>query len=113
MASKNGIDALSTAQRRTLLNLCCRIARADGIVADAEIARLSKLFYHLGEDVVPAEEVDLWLEDGPPEVDEPLPPEAAPTFLEHAREIVVADARISHSESQLVAELLQTYFRRT
>lgn len=112
MASKDGIDGLSTAQRRTLLNLCCRIARADGIVADAEIERLSKLFYYLGDHVIAAAEVDRWLEDGPPEVEELLPREAEATFLEHAREIVVADARISHSESQLVAELLHTYFLR-
>ena len=112
MASRDGIDALTSGQRRSLLNLCCRIARADGIVADAEIDRLSKLFYYIGDHVVDAEEVDRWLEEGPPEVDELLPKEAEATFLEQAREIVVADARISHSESQLVAEFLQTYFRR-
>lgn len=110
--SKSDIDVLSDEQRRTLLNLCCRIARADGIVADAEIDRLSKLFYHIGDHVVDAAEVDRWLEEGPPEVVELLPPEAEATFLEHAREIVLADARISHSESTLVSEILQTYFRR-
>jgi uncharacterized tellurite resistance protein B-like protein len=98
-------------QRRTLLNLWCRVARADGFVDDAELMRLSKLFYRLAEDLVSAGEVDRWLEDGPPPVSELLPAALAPMFLEHAREIMLADREIEPSESALVRELLSSYFR--
>jgi uncharacterized tellurite resistance protein B-like protein len=98
-------------QRRTLLNLWCRVARADGIVDDAEIERLSQLFYQLAEDVVTAAEVDRWLEEGPPEITELLPAQAQPLFLEHAREIMLADQEIVPMESSLVRELLKSYFR--
>jgi uncharacterized tellurite resistance protein B-like protein len=100
-------------QRRNLLNLWCRVARADGIVADAEIERLSLLFYRLAEDVVTAAEVDRWLEEGPPEITELLPAEAEPLFLEHAREIMLADQEIVPMESDLVRELLKSYFQRS
>lgn len=101
----------SEQQRRTLLNLWCRVARADGVVADAEIERLSQLFYALAEDVVTAAEVDLWLEEGPPEITELLPAEAQPIFLAHAREIMLADEEIVPLESSMVRELLRAYFR--
>lgn len=100
-------------QRRNLLNLWCRVARADGIVADAEIDRLSQLFYRLAEDVVTAAEVDRWLEEGPPELTELLPKEAEPLFLEHAREIMLADQEIVPMESDLVRQLLKSYFQRS
>lgn len=99
------------AQRRILLNLWCRVARADGIVADAEVDRLSRLFYRLGDDIISADEVLDWLEHGPPEIGELLPAQAAPMFLEHAREIMVADSEVSPLESELVRKLLNTYFQ--
>ena len=98
-------------QRRDLLNLWCRVARADGVVADSEIKRLSQLFYLLAEDVVSAAEVDRWLEEGPPELTELLPAGAQQMFLEHAREIMLADREIVPMESDLVRELLESYFR--
>ncbi len=98
-------------QRRTLLNLWCRVARADGVVSDAEIERLSRLFYRLGEDLLSAAEVDRWLEEGPPPIAEPLPAEAKDVFLEHARELVLADREIVPREAALVRELLNAYFR--
>ena len=100
-------------QRRTLLNLWCRVARADGIVADAELDRLSQLFYRLGQDLLDAAEVERWLDEGPPPIAEPLPAAARDMFLEHAREIVVADREIVPRESELVRELLNAYFRPT
>lgn len=98
-------------QRRTLLNLWCRVARADGVVASSEIDRISLLFYRLGEDLLSAAEVELWLEEGPPPVAELLPASAQPLFLEHAREIMLADRELSPHESALVRELLETYFQ--
>jgi len=103
--------SLTDAQRRTLLNLWCRVARADGVVADEELVRLSKLFFRLAEDVVSAAEVDRWLDEGPPPVEELLPRELAPLFLEHAQDIIVADQEIAPSEWSVVDELLATYFR--
>lgn len=100
-------------QRRTLLNLWCRVARADGVVASAEIDRLSRLFYRLGEDLLSAAEVERWLEEGPPAINELLPARAQPLFLEHAREIMLADHELSPDESAVVRELLDTYFRAT
>jgi uncharacterized tellurite resistance protein B-like protein len=110
VVSLNGVS-FTDQQRRNLLNLWCRVARADGVVADAEIDRLSQLFYQLAEDVVSAAEVDRWLEEGPPELTELLPPEAQPVFLEHAREIMLADQEIAPLESSMVRELLHSYFR--
>jgi uncharacterized tellurite resistance protein B-like protein len=98
-------------QRRTLLNLWCRVARADGVVASEEIDRLSRLFYRLGEDLLSAAEVERWLEEGPPPINELLPARAQALFLEHAREIMLADHELSPDESALVRELLDTYFR--
>jgi uncharacterized tellurite resistance protein B-like protein len=98
-------------QRRILLNLWVRVARADGVVVSAEIDRLSQLFYRLGEDLLNADEVVGWLDDGPPEIGELLPAELAPLFLEHAREIMLADHQIDPVESDTVRQLLATYFR--
>jgi uncharacterized tellurite resistance protein B-like protein len=101
----------SEEQRRTLLNLWCRVARADGVVADSELERLSRLFYRLTEDLVSAAEVDRWLEEGPPAITELLPAELREVFLFHAREIMIADHEIAPTESELVREILHTYFR--
>jgi uncharacterized tellurite resistance protein B-like protein len=98
-------------QRRTLLNLWCRVARADGVVASTEVDRISLLFYRLGEDLLSAAEVDRWLEEGPPPIAELLPASAQPLFLEHAREIMLADRELSPRESAHVRELLDTYFQ--
>lgn len=103
--------SLSDTQRRTLLNLWCRVARADGVVAEEELVRLSKLFFRLAEDVVSAAEVDLWLEEGPPAVEELLPRELTELFLEHAHEIIMADQKVAPSEWAAVNHLLATYFR--
>ena len=102
----------SEQQRRTLLNLWCRVARADGIVASEEIDRISRLFYRLGEDVLSAAEVERWLDEGPPAVTELLPASAQPIFLEHAREIMLADRELTPDESATVRELLDSYFQR-
>jgi uncharacterized tellurite resistance protein B-like protein len=101
----------SDEQRRTLLNLWCRVARADGVVESAEIDRISRLFYRLGEDLLSAAEVERWLEEGPPPIAELLPAAAQPLFLLHAREIMLADNELAPAESALVRELLETYFR--
>ena len=101
----------SDEQRRTLLNLWCRVARADGVVADAELERLSRLFYRLTEDLVSASEVDRWLEEGPPPVTELLPAELSEVFLFHAREIMLADHELAPTETALVRELLSACFR--
>ncbi|HEY6880242.1 MAG TPA: hypothetical protein VI299_19595 [Polyangiales bacterium] len=98
-------------QRRILLNLWVRVARADGEVVSAEIDRLSRLFYRLGEDLLSADEVVGWLDDGPPEISELLPASLSPLFLEHAREIILADRHVDPSESETVRDLLATYFR--
>jgi uncharacterized tellurite resistance protein B-like protein len=101
----------SDEQRRTLLNLWCRVARADGHVSDAELERLSRLFYRLAEDLVSAADVDRWLDEGPPPITELLPAELQAVFLEHAREIILADSEIAPTESALVRQLLAEYFR--
>lgn len=98
-------------QRRILLNLWVRVARADGVVVSAEIDRLSQLFYRLGDDLLSAQEVVGWLDDGPPEISELLPASLAPLFLEHAREIMLADQQVDPHESDAVRSLLATYFR--
>ncbi|HEX5656296.1 MAG TPA: hypothetical protein VFX59_03835 [Polyangiales bacterium] len=98
-------------QRRILLNLWVRVARADGVVVSEEIDRLSQLFYRLGDDLLNADEVVRWLDEGPPEIGELLPSALAPLFLEHAREIMLADHQVDPSESDAVRELLATYFR--
>ncbi len=111
MTARSNSASWTDEQRRTLLNLWCRVARADGIVADAELDRLSRLFYRLGDDALSAAEVDRWLEEGPPPIPEPLPAAAKELFLAHAREIVLADGEIAPGEAALVRELLNDYFQ--
>jgi len=101
---------ITEGQRRTLLNLWCRVARADGIVASSELDRLSQIFYRLGDDILTATEVERWLDEGPPAVTELLPAELQGVFLEHAREIMLADRELAPSESALVRELLESCF---
>ncbi|HEY6879280.1 MAG TPA: hypothetical protein VI299_14740 [Polyangiales bacterium] len=103
--------AYTEEQRRILLNLWVRVARADGEVVSAEVDRLSRLFYRLGEDLLSADEVVRWLDDGPPDINELLPESLSPLFLEHAREIILADRHVDPSESETVRSLLATYFR--
>jgi uncharacterized tellurite resistance protein B-like protein len=104
-------ESCTDEQRRILLNLWVRVARADGVVVSAEVDRLSQLFYRLGEDLLNADDVVRWLDDGPPEIGELLPAELAPLFLQHAREIMLADNQVDPVESDTVRELLATYFR--
>lgn len=113
MVSRSALDGnrLTEQQRRTLLNLWCRVARADGVIDNAELERLSKLFYRLTEDLVSAAEVDRWLDEGPPPIHELLPRELRELFLEHAREIMVADREVAPAESAVVRDLLHSYFR--
>jgi uncharacterized tellurite resistance protein B-like protein len=100
------------AQRRTLLNLWCRVARADGVIDDSEVERLSELFHELGQGVVESSELERWLEEGPPEPEGKLPAEAMPMFHERARTIMAADREIVLSESTTLRELTEKWFER-
>jgi len=104
--------SLTTVERRTLLNLWCRIARADGVIDDAELEQLAGLFYGHGAGSVSADEINDWLENGPPEPEALLPLTAESLFLDQARVIMSADDNVSPKESAVLRDLLETYFAR-
>ncbi len=104
--------SLTSSQRRTLLNLWCRIARADGVIDDAEMDQLAGLFYGHGQGSVSPEEINDWLEDGPPEPEVKLPLEAEALFLDQARVIMASDNEVVPRESAVLRDLLDTYFER-
>lgn len=102
--------SLSPNERRTLLNLWCRLVRADGVVDDAEVDRLSELFAELGEGAVSEEEINQWLEQGPPEPEGRLPQSCRDIFIEHAQVIMRADREVVPTESAMLRELLARHF---
>ncbi len=104
--------SLTTEERRTLLNLWCRIARADGVIDDAEIEQLAGLFYGHGAGSVSADEINDWLENGPPEPEARLSLSAESLFLDQARVIMSSDGDISSKEGAVLRDLLETYFER-
>jgi len=102
--------SLGPSERRTLLNLWCRLARADGVVDDAEVDRLSELFAEFAEGVVAEDEINDWLEHGPPEPEARLAPTCRDLFIEHAQQIMRADREVVPAESALLREILSRYF---
>lgn len=101
---------LQRSQRRDLMILLCRIAKADGRVVSAERAQLLDALARIGQDAVTPEELERWLRQGPPPVMAALPAEARQVFSDEAMAIVSADEDVDPEEMQSVREALNHYF---
>src|SRR5690349_12952549 len=103
---------LSAAERRDLIALLCRVARADGSVAPEERERLKGVLARLGDGAVEAVELDQWLCVGPPKVTNVLSPLARQTFMNEAMGLVAADRNIDPMELWSIRQILQSCFDR-
>ena len=101
---------LSASERRQLIALLCRVARAEGQVVPAERARLQAVLVRLGDDTVSSDELDRWLEHGAPRVEGTLSPLARQTFMNEAMGVVAADRHIDPAELHAIREILKACF---
>jgi uncharacterized tellurite resistance protein B-like protein len=101
---------LTASERRQLIALLCRVARADGQVVAEERERLQAVLVRLGEHTVSGAELDTWLEHGAPRVAGTLSPLARQAFMNEAMGVVAADRHIDPAELHAIREILKTYF---
>jgi uncharacterized tellurite resistance protein B-like protein len=98
---------LDAAQKRAFIALACKVAWADGVVADEERAIVAGLVERLGGDAVSAAELDAWLATGAPPAElAELPPAIGEMFVYEAMRLVEADGDVSDKELALVEALL-------
>jgi uncharacterized tellurite resistance protein B-like protein len=97
---------LDDKQKRAFIALACKVAWADGVVADEERAQVSALLQRLGTPVSP-EELDQWLSTGAPPAElAELSPALGEMFIYEAWKLVQADGDISTAEIKLIEDLL-------
>jgi uncharacterized tellurite resistance protein B-like protein len=104
--------ALSMDERRDLIALLCRVARADGQVVDQERERLSSVLTRVGEGSVSQAELDSWLRDGPPKVTRELSAQTQQMFMNEAMGVVAADRHIDPLELHAIRQILKSCFTR-
>lgn len=103
----HGAMELDARQRRAFIALACKVAWADGVVADEERAQVAALVDRIGGGAVSARELDAWLASGAPpaELGE-LPDAIGELFIYEALRLVEADGEISDAEHALIESLL-------
>ncbi len=98
---------LSSRHRHTLIALACKVAWADGVVADGERAQVLALIEKIGGAPVTEEELDLWLStEAPPAELAELPAPIREMFLYEAMKLVEADGETSDAEVRLLETLM-------
>jgi uncharacterized tellurite resistance protein B-like protein len=102
--------ALSESERRQLIALLCRVARADGSVVREERERLASVLTRVGQGAVTPEELEGWLAHGPPRVEGTLSPLARQTFMNEAMGVVAADRHIDTLELHAIREIVKSCF---
>lgn len=103
---------LDVRQRRDMIALLCRVAWADGVVVEAERARLSDILSRVGHGSVSETELDEWLEKGPPRVRGSLPSDAKQLFVQEAMRVISADCDIAPAEMSTMRDVINYYFTR-
>lgn len=99
-------------QRQTLLALCCKVAWADGVVAEEERQAVFGLMHRLGWDATSKAEVEQWLESGPPEPDlAGLPEGLGQMAVYEALRLAEVDGEIDDRELELATSLMERVFR--
>jgi len=99
-------------QRRDLVALLCRVAWADGIVVQAERDCLYGALGRIGEGAVRADELEIWLREGPPRVQGTLPSEAKHVFIREALALISADNDVDPAEMTAMRDVINYYFTR-
>jgi tellurite resistance protein len=98
---------LDDKQKRAFIALACKVAWADGVIADSERAQVTALLQRLGGTPVTAEELDQWLSSGAPpaELNE-LSPAIGEMFIYEAWKLVQADGDIDDKEIRFIEGLM-------
>lgn len=100
-------------QRRTLIALACRVAWADGVVEYEERSFIADLVRRLGDDTLEADELESWLDKGPPRAElESLPPELGQFFFYEALRLAESDGDMDPREQSMVEDILGRVFQR-
>lgn len=100
--------ALDDKQKRAFIALACKVAWADGVVAEEEKAQVTALLQRLGGTPVSAAELDAWLSSGAPPAElEQLSPALGEMFIYEAWKLIESDGDISDSEIKFVESLLE------
>jgi len=101
---------LSNKQRHDIIALCCAVAHADGNVSPLEFEHMLDLLMRIGQGSVGFEELQTWLEQGPPPLNAKLPEAAIKTFLREAIGVANADGRVDESELAAIKRLVAGCF---
>jgi uncharacterized tellurite resistance protein B-like protein len=101
---------LDIRQRHDFIALLCRIAWADGQIAEGERARLREVLLRIGKGAVMPDELERWLNDGPPRVEAPLPAEAREAFINESMRLNAADCDVDPAEMRAMQDILNYYF---
>jgi hypothetical protein len=98
---------LDDRQRRTLVALACKVAWADGVVAEEERAGVIALVQRLCGDQVNAAELDAWLATGAPPAElADLPEAIGEMFIYEAMKLIESDGDVADAELALIDSLL-------
>ena len=94
-------------QKRAFIALACKVAWADGVVADEERAQVQALLQRLGGSPVTSEELDAWLSSGAPAAElADLPEAVGEMFIYEAWKLVESDGDVTPAEIKLIEGLL-------
>lgn len=94
---------LDDRQKRTFIALACKVAWADGVVADEERERVAALVQKLGGQAVSPAELDDWLTSGAPPAElAELPPSVGEMFIYEAFRLIESDGSISDDELHFI-----------
>lgn len=98
---------LDDKQKRAFIALACKVAWADGVIAEKERAQVAALLQRLGGTPVTAEELDQWLSSGAPPAElKDLSPAIGELFIYEAWKLVQADGAIEDAEIRFIEELM-------
>src|SRR5512143_1502337 len=98
---------LDDRQKRAFIALACKVAWADGVVADEERKQVAALLQRFGGTPVTPEELDAWLTSGAPAAElSELPEAVAEMFIYEAMRLIESDGEMAESEIRFIDDLL-------
>ena len=101
---------LTPKQRHDILALCCAVAHADGNTSPLEFEHMLDLLMRIGQGSVGFEELQVWLEQGPPPLEAKLPEAHIKLFLHEAIAVANADGHVDESEISAIKRLIAGCF---
>ena len=94
-------------QKRAFIALACKVAWADGVVAESERAQVMALLQRLGGTPVTSQELDEWLSSGAPPAElGDLSAAVGEMFIYEAWKLVQADGDIDDKEVRFIESLM-------